>query len=402
MQASHACRDVMTIPSTETGNVNLSSQAIELRLEMIAEVAKKLTHDFRNTLTGILGYCELGLRRTPADAPHHHFFQATHGSITSATELTERIQLFAHRRQREPGQSSLEKVTQEVWRQLASRFSQSQTLTLDVEKNASMLSMPKAILTMLLTEFLTNAREVIDDNGSVSVKSEFCDGASIESESMLGELDAVPCAKITISDDGKGMDSDTLEKIFSAPFYSDKPRQRGYGLFVAYGILRTYGGGLRLSSAPSSGTSVEMILPLAEVVEQERKVPSTRQSISPLNKSILIVDDDPVILSVVDQILSCAGHTVEAVESGEQAWSSLENQGLDHFDLVITDWMMPQLSGADLAKRIFGSREDLPVVFMSGQVSMVEAQGQFQDRAVTLVKKPFSPQALLAAIESVV
>src|SRR5262249_14867151 len=183
---------------------------------------------------------------------------------------------------------------------------------------------------------------------------------------FFGDVRPGRAIEVTITDDGPGICAEVRTRLFAEPFLTTKPRRRGLGLATVYGILHSHHGGIRLSAGPQGGIRARMVLPIAEELPP-RLEPAVVHAPAPGEK-VLVVDDDPRVLQFVASTLERAGYRVQAVGSAGEALDRYDSQGTDPFRLVLSDVLMPEVNGVDLARRLRGLNPDVRVLFMSGHV----------------------------------
>jgi two-component system, cell cycle sensor histidine kinase and response regulator CckA len=195
------------------------------------------------------------------------------------------------------------------------------------------------------------------------------------------------------------MDAETVSRIFE-PFFTTKSADRGTGLGLStvHGIVTQSGGAIRVQSEPGRGTRFEIILPRAsDEVDPPRKT-RARRAPGRGSEVVLVVDDDAVLRGLVSEILQTQGYAVIQAGDGESAWKILE-EGRQEIHAVVTDVVMPRLSGRALAERILAARPDLTILFMSGYLGEnIEALRSLLGPKVGFVQKPFDPEILLAKL----
>jgi CheY-like chemotaxis protein len=218
---------------------------------------------------------------------------------------------------------------------------------------------------------------------------------------------------LVIEDTGAGFSKEAREKVFVEPFYTDKQQHRGLGLLTTYGILHNCKGGLRIEHRPESGTQIHVLIPLAS--ESASAAP---RSLSPAAScgtdskgcdgpsgpchnptKVLVVEDDPSMLQLMRKTLEGAGYQVCAATDGDQALASIDCATAP-FNLVLSDVVMPRMSGFDLADQIQTRQPRVPVLLTSGKMSAGFVPNRFAGRQYTLLPKPFRPETLLNAVRS--
>jgi CheY-like chemotaxis protein len=252
----------------------------------------------------------------------------------------------------------------------------------------------------VLTALLDNAQEALLGGGSVSVSARAVDLDEAACRELYGAAQPGPHVEIVIADTGTGLSPEAQRRLFAEPFFTTKPRRRGFGLAVTYGILSAHRGGLRLYPGEERGVVARVVVPAApaaspatgeEVVRPSERLPGER---------ILVVDDDAEVLHFVRAVLERAGYRVAAAGSGDAALEAYGAAGSDPFRLVLSDVVMPGLNGVELARKLLRKDSQVRVLFMSGHVSGDLAQPDLVGRAFELLSKPFRTEQLLRAVQN--
>ncbi len=373
------------------------------RMETAATVTRRLAHDFGNVLTGILGFTELALaQQVPANTPLHTYLQEVYRAAQTGAQLTSHLRLFSRRQSTTSRSCPLAGVLAEQEARLFTARESGVHLRLNVPNDLPPVALDAEQLTHVLSALLDNAREALVGPGSISVSARLTELSDADCRDLFGAARPGPYVEITIADTGSGLSPEVQRKLFSEPFFSTKPRRRGFGLSTAYGILHAHNGGFRLYPGPEHGVVARVLLPAAPVCRPEGEAPApTTGGEAARGERILVVDDEPEVLRFVTASLQRAGYRVESASSGETALERYTAQGSDPYRLVLTDVIMPGLDGVGLVNRILKRDPAVRVLFMSGQVSPEFTQQDFAGNRFELLSKPFRPDQLLKAVRNV-
>ncbi|MFL5245133.1 MAG: response regulator [Gemmataceae bacterium] len=363
------------------------------RLEEIAPLTRRLGHDFDNVLTGIMGFSELALAQLPPEAPARPFVTEILQAARQGTQMTSQLRWFSRRNAAAVRPSSLVSLLKEEEPGLRSAWGKDLQLQIDLPSSLPQVSIGAEPLTLLLKNLLANAREAITGPGLVSITAKPAALTQDDCLDLMGNVAPGSFVEITIADNGCGFSPEASRRCLNELFFSTKPRHKGLGLAMVYGILQAHSGGLRLDPGAEQGTSVKVYLPAA---------PSLAPSHAKQNRGdrVLIVDDDPIILQLCSTTLERAGYEVHTALSGPEALSSYTAAAPDSFRLVISDILMPRMTGIDLARRLRNHDVHANVLLMSGQVSADMAQEDLPGAALDFLAKPFRPDGLLSAVRS--
>lgn len=371
--------------------------ARQARLEDAALVARRLAHDFGNVLTGILGFSEMSLGMLDPASPVHQYIAEVQRCAQQGAELTQRLRWFSRRGTAECEAGELAEILGSEEGRLRSEAGSTVQLRFDKSTPLPPVALDGEPLKQVLRQLLDNAREAIAAGGTISFAAQAVQLTDAECRRLLGAARPGPHVEVTIRDDGCGLSAEARQRLFVEPFYSGKPRHRGLGLAIVYGILRNSRGGFRLDNAPGVGTIVRVVLPVAAT---SGSGPSAAVTTRRGGERILVVDDGPGVLHLVSATLERAGYRVQPAASGGEALERYAAAGPRGYELVLSDVVMPQLSGVDLARCLLDQDAEANVLFMSGQVSPDFVQNDLFRGRFEVLAKPFRPDGLLRAVRT--
>jgi PAS domain S-box-containing protein len=391
-------RDISQRKESESEKQRLEEQLRQAqKLEAVGRLAGGVAHDFNNLLSVILGYGELVLQDMHREHPAYGPLQQIYQAGLRARDLTRQLLAFSRKQVLEMQVVDLNAVVRGFEKLLRRVIGE------DIELKLVLTSQPLAIkadtsqLEQVLMNLAVNARDAMPEGGTLTIETAVVE---LDREYAAQKTSVVPgtYALIAVSDTGCGMDRDTMGLIFE-PFFTTKPRDKGTGLGLAtsYGIVKQHNGNIWVYSEPGQGTTFRIYLPLPE----EKGVTDQSLAEEPAdlcgNETILLVEDDEPLRNLTFAILRRQGYTVLVAENGQAALTMLDNfAGPVH--LVLTDVVMPGMSGRDLGARIAARIPDMKVLFMSGYTDNVIAHSGVLDEGVNFIQKPFTAQALAVMI----
>lgn len=380
----------------------INREAQQRRLETAALVARRLAHDYGNIFTGVLGFTELSMGHpSPSSALVQSYLSEVYRSAQTGARLTHQLRLFSRRQFLNPAPSSFPAALEELSRRLAGDPGLASRVRLDVPANLPLLAMDTEHVRHWFEHLLDNALEATTSKGTVTVSARAVSLAPDDCTAYWGELRPGPHVAINISDTGPGLSIEARQRVLVEPFYTSKPRHRGLGLAVAYGVLRAHHGGLRLVPGDSSGLVVQVLVPAAATTPLAAD--TQVMAVSPSGgEKVLVVDDDPLVLQFVRTTLERAGYRVQAVTNAEEALTSYAAAQPEPFRLVLSDILMPQVTGVDLARSLHQRDANVRVLFMSGHPSQELVRQGFAGQHFELLAKPFPPEGLLRAVRSAI
>ena len=366
---SMVLRDVSRQLADEQARARLELQLRESqKMEAIGTLAGGIAHDFNNILGGLLGNAALAADSLNADHPAHAHLQQISRAGRRARALVQQILAFS-RRQGQPPLLQRQPLRPLVDESLALLRA---TLPAGVQLVATLADEPIEVacdatqMQQVLMNLCTNAWHAVErGHGRIGVLLERVDFAADEAARPI-RLPAGPCAHLQVSDNGRGMDEATRERIFE-PFFTTKPigQGTGLGLSVVHGIIAAHGGEITVHSRPGQGSCFDVYLPLTDAPAAVAPPGASVRLPAGRGQHVLCVDDDEVMLLMTGQLLERAGYCVTSLPRVADALAALR-QAPQAFDLVVTDFNMPDGSGLDVAREALQQRPDLPVVLSSG------------------------------------
>ncbi len=367
------------------------------KMESVGRLAGGVAHDFNNMLGIILGHVEMILDEVGPSQPIFSDLQEIQKAARRSAELTRQLLAFARKQTISPRVLDLNETVEGVLKMLRRLIGENIDLEWMPGGNPWRIKMDPTQIDQVLTNLCVNARDAIDGVGKISIETgnvSFDEAYCAEHpEFTRGEY-----VLLSVSDTGCGMRKETLGKLFE-PFFTTKELGKGTGLGLAtvYGIVKQNNGFINVYSEPGIGTTFKIYLPRhgakAELIEQQDlTTPSVGSA-----ETILLVEDEPSILNMSKRMLERMGYKVLAASTpGEAIRLAEERSGELH--LLITDVVMPEMNGRDLAKRILAFYPNIRRLFMSGYTANVIAHHGVLDEGVHFIQKPFSKQDLMARV----
>jgi PAS domain S-box-containing protein len=368
------------------------------RLESIGRLAGGIAHDFNNILTTILSSVAFLEENTALSASDLEDLREIGKAGERATELTSQLLAFARRRFIRPKSIDLGTVLAGQERFLQRVLGEEIELRTRVAESLWPVLVDPSQLEQVILNLAVNARDAMPRGGRLTFEAQNV----VVDESFAthhAEVTPGPYVLLAVSDTGEGIAKDVLPHIFE-PFYTTKPVGAGTGLGLAtvYGIVRQGGGHIWVYSEPSVGTTFKLYFPRSSQAT-EAIVEPARPETTRGNERVLVVEDDEIVRRMVVRALSGAGYVVHAEPTPEAgiAWARAQNGDLD---LLVTDVVMPGMSGKELAARLEADLPKLRVLFVSGYTEDTIVHRGVLDPDVELLAKPFSPAQLRARVRA--
>ncbi len=380
----------MARTSKTTWSKQLQHRQVQHDLEITAAVTNHLSHDFGNLITGILGFAELGMMQTSGQSPDQAYLREVFQSAEQAANWVRRLQQFCRRSEVNAKSMDIAQSTASLETRVVHEWGPDASLTIELSDDLPPVRIDEQSFAQLLAELLDNAHDAISGNGNVLVRGSRVELSADDCSELFGNARPGSYVQLEVSDTGTGISHEHQSRIFREAFFSTKStRQGGLGLAISYRILHGCGGGLALASQAENGTSVKVYLPVAE----DRTAKTVGYAAA---QSILVVDDDPVVLDYVDRVLQNAGYSTKPVNSGSEAFKCYVDAE-SSFGLVISDILMPNMDGFELVQKLMEADANANVLFITSQDRELVDSGPFSRFSV--LKKPFGARALLNAVE---
>ncbi len=369
------------------------------KLESLGVLAGGIAHDFNNLLMVITGYSELLLQAHRGDGEEpDRFLVAIDQAARRAASLTRRLLAFSRRQIVQPANLDLAEVVEEVDEMLRYLLGQRVELKVRLKPGVCWVRVDPGQIEQIVVNLAVNARDAMPDGGELRIETQIAELAGDRAQ-QLG-LESGSYAALSVSDTGCGMDEETVRHIFE-PFFTTKTSGRGTGLGLATvkAILEQIGGAVEVESEPGSGSTFRAYLPLIDETIHGAAAGREGQDLSG-SDSILVVENDEPVGAVLATILEGKGYRVLSAHDAASALAMLE-AGED-VRLLLTEAVMPGISGLELAAQARAARPGLDVLLMSGYSKdgssrLIDAE----DHSVALIQKPFSTDQLLRKLREV-
>ena len=382
-------RDISERLNAERDRQKLEAQLLQAqKMESVGRLAGGIAHDFNNMLGVILGYSELLKAKLSPNGPLPRDIEQIQRAARRAQDITRQLLAFSRKQVFEPKVLDIntliggfeDNLSRLIGEDIALKFFPGQDLA-NVEFDPTQIE-------QILMNLAVNARDAMPQGGAltfetanVSLDEAYC---REHAGFMPGEF-----VQISVSDNGTGMDAETLTHIFE-PFFTTKKTGKGTGLGLAtvYGIVKQGGGFINVYSEPARGTTFKIYLPVS-AGELEPSRTDENQSPTPGSETVFLVEDDDMVRTVTEASLRELGYTVLSAAGPEEALALFADHK-DAVDLLVTDVVMPSMNGKDLYDRLKTSRPDLKVLYMSGYTENVIVHHGVLDKGVQFISKPFT------------
>jgi PAS domain S-box-containing protein len=391
--------DITERKEAAAARARLESQLLQSqKLESIGRLAGGVAHDFNNHLTVINGYCDVLLEHLAADDANRARVLDVRRAGERAATLTRQLLAFGRKQLLSPSPVSLNQIVSSMQTMLRRLVPENIQVIAALAPGLGAAMADTGQIEQVVMNLVVNARDAMPEGGKLRIET-----ANVELESATGERDQAigPGAYVTltVADTGIGMDEMTRGLIFE-PFFTTKEVGRGTGLGLAmvYGIVKQSGGSIVVRSQPGAGSVFTVYFPRVDAEVGQASPPAAVERSRSGQGTILLVEDQASVRGLIKRVLVSSGYHVIEARRGPQALA-LPDSEVRSIDLLITDVVMPGMSGSELAARMSARREGLRVLFISGYApNAILQQGILIEAGVEFLQKPFSPAQITARV----
>jgi PAS domain S-box-containing protein len=366
------------------------------KMEAVGNLAGGIAHDFNNMLAVIIGNAELAL--DDVQGPPRHFLKQILKASERSRDLVRQILTFTRKNEAPREVMHLTPLLKETAKLLRGSLPSTIHIRLSVRTDQDTILANTSQMQQVLMNLATNAAHAMEHGGELAIrlmKVKFEEGERLPH----AELPAGRYLKIRIRDTGAGIPEDIRPRIFE-PFFTTKEQGEGsgMGLAVVFGIVKGHDGAITVVSRQGRGSAFSVYLPVVRSAVQEEPVQSW--TLPRGKERILVIDDEPLVVEMTSETLTRLGYTVTGVESGPEGWQKYEHDPYQ-FDLVITDHVMPEITGMRLAAKMLEVRSDLPIILSTGYSEMVSPEKAKSAGIREFLMKPLMVQELAYIVRRV-
>jgi PAS domain S-box-containing protein len=369
------------------------------KMEALGILAGGIAHDINNMLYPIFINAELLLEESDADGKEQAYLHDIVTSARQARDLVSQVLIFGRQTKSVGDTCDFVAVAKDAMKLLRPALPETISITLDLPSSAVPVLCDYSHLYQVVVNLFTNAEHAVSARGNISLTLDTVDIEELEC--AHGSLQNGSFGRLTVSDNGVGMSDKTRAKIFD-PFFTTKEAGKGTGLGLStvFGIVRDYGGGITISSELGIGSSFGIYIPLTDkTLDEPRDMPVGRADATN-TENIIFVDDVESIRRSTKVCLERSGYDVAAVSSGREALEIFLADP-DHFDLVITDQTMAEMTGKELSARLLRARPDIPIIICTGHSDHITAENIGEAGIRAYLQKPSSPSELRRVVREV-
>jgi len=394
-------RDVTEQKKAEAEREKLKEQLIQAqKMESVGRLAGGVAHDFNNMLGVILGHAELAMEQVEPGHPLEADLTEIRKAAQRSADLTRQLLAFARKQTISPRALILNDAVNGTLKMIRRLIGEGVELSWRPADELWHVRMDPSQVDQILANLCINARDAVHGAGRVLIETGNCsfDEAYCNAHPEYSPGDYVLLA---VSDNGKGIDRETLDHIFE-PFFTTKPQGKGTGLGLAtvYGIVKQNRGFIVVNSQAGQGATFRILLPRYEGQDESGHPPNARTLADQGHETVLLVEDEPAILKMVETMLKKMGYNVLTAASPSEAIRLSREYGKE-IHVLMTDVIMPEMSGRELADRLMSENPKLKRLFMSGYTANLIAKHGVMDDGTQFLQKPFLKKDLAEKLRKV-
>ena len=371
------------------------------RMESIGRLAGGVAHEFNNLLTPILNYTRMAMTEMPVGSDTRENLEIVLKAAQRASELTSQLLAKSRSQKLQPRLIELNNVILDTAKMLRSVIQENIEFVSLLHPSLELVTADPVQIGQVLTNVIINARDAMPSGGKIVIET-----SNIVIDERHAEQWGIAAGKhvsMRITDTGIGIPVDILSGVFE-PFFTTKDPDKGTGLGLStcYGIIKLHAGHIDISSDLGKGTTVQIYLPCATEIAPPQSTKQQEPDVDPGGEeTIILVEDEPLVRSMCTKLLRNHGYTVLEAANGEEALRSIDQYCGQKIDLLVTDVVMPQMGGLQLANLLANSRPEIKIVLMSGYTDETIIVGQAEVDGKAFLQKPFVIGSLLHKIREV-
>jgi PAS domain S-box-containing protein len=380
---------------------HLEAQLLQAqKMDAVGRLAGGVAHDFNNMLTVIAGYNRMILDElSPAD-PLRECADEIHRAAERAAALTSQLLAFSRRQIIQPRIMNVNTVVEQTEKMLRRLIGEDIELVLNLNGDASSIKADPSHIEQAIVNLVVNARDAMPRGGRITIETANVTLDDTYARSHVGVRPG-PFVMLAVSDTGYGMDAETRQRIFE-PFFTTKERGKGTGLGLAtvYGTVKQVGGDIWVYSEPGRGTTLKMYFPASYETARHAAADDAGSSNEAANGTILVVEDEKAVRDLTVRMLERLGYTVLVAAGGDEALRISNNYSGD-ISLLLTDVVMPNMSGREVADQLVSARPGLKVLYLSGYTDSTVVHHGVLETGLDFLAKPFSRDVLASKVREI-
>ena len=386
-------RSVLIVARDITESRKMEAQLQQaLKMEAVGRLAGGVAHDFNNMLTGISGHGDLLLRQLPAESPLRRHAEEIKQSCKRCAALTNQLLAFSRNQVLQPKVLDISRALIGMETMLHPLMGEDVILRIHADTAPTYARVDPSQLEQIVLNLSINARDAMPAGGLLTIEtaSVVLDEASVAHRGIYPGV----YLRLSVQDTGTGMDEQTITRIFEPFFTTKEPgKGTGLGLSTVYGIVQQSGGCIEVESVVGKGSTFQLFFPTMDVSGRLLTGSDHAPLTTSVPKTILVVEDDPVVRGIIQEVLHLGGYRVLEATHGDEAMAVCQRHD-GQIDLLLTDVVMPHLGGRQLAEQLHGRYPKMKVLFMSGYMDDAILREVLSREGMAFLPKPFAPESL--------
>ena len=370
------------------------------KMEAVGRLAGGVAHDFNNMMSAVIGFSELVLARLEGAHPLRHYVEEIMRAGERASALTNQLLVFSRKQVLEPRVLDLNRIVADVERLLQRLIGEDVELVSVLDPALEPVVADPGQVEQVIVNLAVNARDAMPTGGKLTIETA---NVELDEDYASRHLDVEPGSYVllAVTDTGVGMEADTAERIFE-PFFTTKEEGRGTGLGLAtvFGVVKQSGGAICVDSEPGRGTSFKIYLPRTRATVETLDVHAVPPEGPRGSETILLVEDEQIVRDLEREALEESGYTVLEARSASHALE-LAQEYRGTIDLLLTDVVMPELSGHEVAERLTARRPEMKVLYASGYTDGAIVRHGVLEPGIAFLPKPLTPASLARKVREV-
>jgi PAS domain S-box-containing protein len=362
------------------------------RMEAIGRLTGGIAHDFNNVLTVIMGGVQLLLLDTQDDGPLREELQQIELAATRAATLTRQLLAFSRKQVLQPVRVDLNSVVRDMQGMVTRLIGEDVILRSTLDPALGPTVTDPGQMEQVLINLVVNARDAMPSGGTLTISTRNLEAREVEA--MTPELGSRRCVVLAVTDTGTGIPPEVLDHIFE-PFYTTKGpgKGTGLGLSTVYGIVKQMQGHIHVETKPGVGTTFSVLLPKSDDATEADATPRPKTGSRTGSETVLLVEDEALVRRFARRVLQSQGYTILEAANGEEALA-VADRTAESIDVLVTDVVMPGMSGKELAAALLRRRPGLCVLYTSGYTDDAIAEHGVLEPGIALLEKPFTHDGL--------
>jgi len=368
------------------------------KMEAVGRLAGGVAHDFNNLLTAIIGFSELVMSDLPADSALRPDLEEIKKTGERASALTKQLLAFSRKQVLQPQLLYLNNVVEKMQAVLQGSAGGNIALTMDLGTDLGWIKIDPVQIEQVILNLVVNARDAMPEGGTITLITDNVNLDGAHAHQQIGVRPG-PYVMLRVIDTGLGIDPDIRPHIFEPFFTTKKGKGTGLGLATVLGIVQQSGGQITVSSEPGNGSTFSVYFPRVKEGAALVEPPPALTEVLEGTETILLVDEERTIRELARRTLQTKGYVVLEASNGPHALAICEWN--DSIDLVITELVMPDVNGLQLADRLKAMRPEMKVLYMSGYIDSSVAEDGILGENAAFVSKPFTALDLARKVRDV-